>query len=397
MPSMPMPGSFPVLLPPVKLDLDAVRIVSPPADEIVLPSDDESRARHHASPGYQPKQQQQRENGRLRHVASHGSPRSAAAPSTPPVGGRPVTPPQQLRSRSNSTPIESIAEEGDHQENQRQRHSPRSPQPASSLPQWASLTPPPLSITPRPQQQQRQPRHSPSSSFSSSTSKASKASDDDPFVDKPVASGSNNISAPILTNPPPVLLQPAVYDPTRTRAATQQQTGGGSGSAAPMTTAIANEISSVQRNLELEAAHQRMAEDVAARKTALRKAREAVLGRLRLRDEFRGAVPFGSSSDVGARTDREREREREKTLKEGFGSGGVGMGMRIREGLLGAFGGSGSGGGRNDSAVDIVLPDHIPAMAAGCVAGHHGLLGKSSAYRSVDSTTALVPLIFARS
>jgi hypothetical protein len=71
------------------------------------------------------------------------------------------------------------------------------------------------------------------------------------------------ISAPIPNmDPPPVLLQPTVYNP---HAASRNSDEG---------------ISTVQRNLEQEEAHRLLAEDPFARMSALRKAREAVLSKL---------------------------------------------------------------------------------------------------------------------
>lgn len=73
------------------------------------------------------------------------------------------------------------------------------------------------------------------------------------------------ITAPILDpEPHPVLLQPTVYDPSTKH---QPPTGD-------------EGISTVQRNLEQEEAHRRMAEDASARTSALRKAKNAVLQKL---------------------------------------------------------------------------------------------------------------------
>ncbi|OAQ62104.1 hypothetical protein VFPPC_14184 [Pochonia chlamydosporia 170] len=74
------------------------------------------------------------------------------------------------------------------------------------------------------------------------------------------ASPRHDITAPILiSDPHPVLLQPTVYDPSRTHD---------------------DEISPVQRNIEQEEAHRLLAEDAAARVSALQKAKEAVLSKL---------------------------------------------------------------------------------------------------------------------
>lgn len=78
------------------------------------------------------------------------------------------------------------------------------------------------------------------------------------------------ITAPILeSDPQPVLLQPTVYDPCA-----RQKSPADEG------------ITSVQRNLEQEETHRRLAEDAAARTSALRKAKEVVL--MKLSREFCG-------------------------------------------------------------------------------------------------------------
>lgn len=73
------------------------------------------------------------------------------------------------------------------------------------------------------------------------------------------------ITAPILDpEPHPVLLQPTVYDPSTKHQPPSEDEG----------------ISTVQRNIEQEEAHRRMAEDASARTSALRKAKQAVLQKL---------------------------------------------------------------------------------------------------------------------
>lgn len=75
---------------------------------------------------------------------------------------------------------------------------------------------------------------------------------------------NSTITAPILNpDPHPVLLQPTVYDPSACHKMTSN-----------------HDISSVQRNIEQEEAHRRFAEDAAARTSALRKAKQAVLSKL---------------------------------------------------------------------------------------------------------------------
>ncbi|CAH0024334.1 unnamed protein product [Clonostachys rhizophaga] len=72
------------------------------------------------------------------------------------------------------------------------------------------------------------------------------------------------IIGPILNNDPkPVLLQPAIYDPSGRRSTPPDES-----------------ISTVQRNIEQEEAHRHFAEDAGARISALRKAKQAVLTKL---------------------------------------------------------------------------------------------------------------------
>ncbi|KAF4841832.1 hypothetical protein CGCSCA4_v008252 [Colletotrichum siamense] len=97
------------------------------------------------------------------------------------------------------------------------------------------------------------------------------------------------ISAPIQdTSSHPVLLQPAVYDPNASRLSDPEDC-----------------ISSVQRNIEQEEAHRVLAEDAAARVSALRKAKAAVL--MKLSKEFRSKTP-GPPKDCSMQT----------RLREGF-------------------------------------------------------------------------------
>ncbi|KAK2056344.1 hypothetical protein LY76DRAFT_156259 [Colletotrichum caudatum] len=104
-----------------------------------------------------------------------------------------------------------------------------------------------------------------------------------------------NITAPIQDmSPHPVLLQPAVYDPSANRYPSPEEC-----------------ISSVQRNIEQEEAHRMLAEDAAMRVSALRKAKAAVL--MKLSKEFK----------------------RKGTPAPGAGRDNCGLQMRLREGLFG--------------------------------------------------------------
>lgn len=105
--------------------------------------------------------------------------------------------------------------------------------------------------------------------------------DDDvfrPVTPPPVPPLPLNISAPMLSpDPTPPLLQPTVYDPSRAMGI-DVSCGVGVGNAA-----IIEEddgITPVQRNLEAEEAHRRLAEDPEARISALAKAKQAVLQKL---------------------------------------------------------------------------------------------------------------------
>ncbi|KAK0384931.1 hypothetical protein NLU13_7410 [Sarocladium strictum] len=83
-----------------------------------------------------------------------------------------------------------------------------------------------------------------------------------------------SVAAPILDpDPHPILLQPTVYQPSSKHGASSGKADG---------------ISNVQRNLQQEESHRLMAEDPAARTSALQKAKEAVLSKLGR--EFGGGV-----------------------------------------------------------------------------------------------------------
>lgn len=105
-------------------------------------------------------------------------------------------------------------------------------------------------------------RPSTSSSSSSPRRKPSRPRPEPDAASPPAPIPQSTITAPILRpDPHPVLLQPTVYDPSARRAP-------GHG------------ISGVQRNVELEEAHRLLAEDAAARVSALQKAKAAVLSKL---------------------------------------------------------------------------------------------------------------------
>lgn len=105
--------------------------------------------------------------------------------------------------------------------------------------------------------------------------KPSKASFESEIPRPPTPVPESTITAPILSSKPhPVLLQPTVYDPSTRHQACPDEG-----------------ISTVQRNIEQEEAHRRLAEDATARTSALRKAKAAVL--TKLSREFCGAKRSG--------------------------------------------------------------------------------------------------------
>ncbi|KXJ90880.1 hypothetical protein Micbo1qcDRAFT_183776 [Microdochium bolleyi] len=104
-----------------------------------------------------------------------------------------------------------------------------------------------------------------------------------------------SISSPILNTQPsmPILLQPAVYDPTAE---------------------LCSEISAVQRDLAAEETHRAYAEDVDMQSSALRKAKELVLSRL--------GSHFGTLHS------------QRDSRKDSIGSSGFLSSARFREGLF---------------------------------------------------------------
>ncbi|KAI0394314.1 hypothetical protein F5Y17DRAFT_466388 [Xylariaceae sp. FL0594] len=120
------------------------------------------------------------------------------------------------------------------------------------------------------------------------------------------------ISAPILDTSPnmPTLLQPTVYDPTAE---------------------LCSEISAVQRDLGAEEKYRRMAEDVEAQTSALRRAKELVLSRL--------GKEFGATGNT------------KSPRKESFGASAFLASTRFREGLFGR----GSGYAVNAAAAPVAM------------------------------------------
>ncbi|KAK0728703.1 hypothetical protein B0T26DRAFT_699016 [Lasiosphaeria miniovina] len=181
-----------------------------------------------------------------------------------------------------------------------------------------------------------------------------------------------SITAPILNpDPLPILLQPAVYDPSaKTKAVLRTSTDSTSPPLPAAATATDNDgLSSVQRSIEADLLAE--AEDAAARSTALRRAKEAVLTKLS-REFCRRKAAGAHSKDSAAVTAGLSALNLGMNMNlnlNGGASMGCGatssMGLRIREGLF----------GRSLANVAAMAPDH----------------------RSMDSQTALVPLMFSRS
>lgn len=171
------------------------------------------------------------------------------------------------------------------------------------------------------------------------------------------------ISAPIPNmDPKPVLLQPTVYDPS-----------------SPASNDPDDCITAVQRNIEKEEAHRLLAEDEGIRASALRRAKEAVLAKLSWEYRKTNTPPPPHEPFVAPLspplTTRSPAPEVETSAaavaatREFLGPVGCGpsvaasmaMGMRFREGIFG-------------KGTISVLTDH----------------------RSLESQTALVPLMFSR-
>ena len=164
-----------------------------------------------------------------------------------------------------------------------------------------------------------------------------------------------DISAPILSpDPLPVLLQPTIYDPSA-------KTGAVLGISA---TGSEDGLSSVQRSIEAELLAE--AEEAAARMSALKRAKEAVLAKLG-REFCRRKASSSHSKDSAAVIAGLSTLNLGMNLQLGNGLNSCGsMGLRIREGLFGR------------SVVNVasvaIAPDH----------------------RSLESQSALVPLMFSR-
>lgn len=110
-----------------------------------------------------------------------------------------------------------------------------------------------LSSSSSPLRRHRRPSHSSQRKESLETIRAP-ITIPDPFISPPILS----------SDPQPVLLQPTVYDPNAPKAAHSPDDG----------------ITAVQRNLEQEEAHRLLAEDAAARVSALQRAKAAVMTKL---------------------------------------------------------------------------------------------------------------------
>ncbi|KAM3441423.1 hypothetical protein MY4824_001547 [Beauveria thailandica] len=161
--------------------------------------------------------------------------------------------------------------------------------PPPPLPRSHSSSSQPSSLSSPMRLFRRRPSHSSSSSSSSSSSQQRKLSPDTVHV-TPVTLPDPFISPPILSSDPrPVLLlQPTVYDPhdPHERHTPASPSGGDDDDG----------ITAVQRNLEQEEAHRLLAEDAAARVSALQRAKEAVMTKL-TREFFKKHKPSGGDGD----------------------------------------------------------------------------------------------------
>ncbi|KAK0719516.1 hypothetical protein B0H67DRAFT_551858 [Lasiosphaeris hirsuta] len=173
-----------------------------------------------------------------------------------------------------------------------------------------------------------------------------------------------SITAPIILNPEPLpmLLQPTVYDPSA-------KTGSLVGISEPTHSVVIDDgLSSVQRTIEADLLAE--AQDAAARSSALKRAKEAVL--MKLSREFckrkvSGGPPHSkdSAAVVAGLSVLNLGPGNASTVNNGSGCAPTSsMGLRIREGLF----------GRSLANVSI-MPDH----------------------RGLESQSALVPLMFSRS
>ncbi|KAH8901015.1 hypothetical protein GQ53DRAFT_2055 [Thozetella sp. PMI_491] len=171
-------------------------------------------------------------------------------------------------------------------------------------------------------------------------------SDDESFFRSRTPYHKLDISAPILNPDPfPVLLQPTVYDPST-------KTGAVIGTVEVIPD---DGLSTVQRSIEAELLAE--AEDAAARMSALKRAKEAVL--TKLSREFSRRKPRSAHSKDSAAVVAGLS-----TLN--LGSCGSSVGLRLREGLFGRS--------MANVANIVIAPDH----------------------RSIESQSVLVPLMFSR-
>ena len=211
------------------------------------------------------------------------------------------------------------------------------------------------------------------------------------------------ISAPVMSSaplPPMVLLQPTVYDPAaamsrHTLRPSASHHGGGMGCDASGDGG--DGLSPVQRRIEADAEADRrrlLAEDAAARSSALQKAKAAVLAKLsrefsKRRHGGGGRLPGDDGDELAATWTRR---------------GGVGFGnaatasIRLREGLFGAIG-IGSGAGHR--GVGACGYDSSYALGYGCemavrMSSAMSILPDHTSLES-SASSALVPLMFSRS
>ncbi|KAJ2904201.1 hypothetical protein MKZ38_008531 [Zalerion maritima] len=182
------------------------------------------------------------------------------------------------------------------------------------------------------------------------------------------------ISDPVMAtsedDPSILLLQPTVYDPKGIPTA-------GSGAEAA-TMEGAHEITAVQRNLEQEEKHRLMAEDEGLRKNALSKAKAMVMAKLSREFPVKEERSSKGERTQGGATGAARKRLMDYT----FGHGG---GQQNGGGGYGAVYGSGNGNGD----ISRTLPTRNWW-------GGKSVMSVASECRTLDSQSAVVPLIISR-
>jgi hypothetical protein len=196
------------------------------------------------------------------------------------------------------------------------------------------------------------------------------------------------ISVPILNpDPLPVMLQPTVYDPSA-KFGPLLPSPSSSSSLHTSSPADYDGLSPTQRSIEADLLAE--AEEAAARSSALKRAKQAVI--TKLSREFSKRKP----SDGGSES--QRNSKESAAVVAGLSALNLGMNMPAHP-------------AHRERERDRDYPQHLHHSGLSCASSssvayrlREGLFGKSVAnvavapdHRSLESQTALVPLIFARS